>query len=300
LNAALLGLAREEVDACFDQIVAFADIGEFINQPIKTYSSGMQMRLAFAVSVCVKPDIIIIDEALAVGDMAFQQKCLQRLAELREMGVTVLMVSHDIMLIRNYCDHTIYLEAGQVKFAGDPETAGEYYVRDMHAERQGIANEREAIRWNSDKARGKLSFGVSRGRIIHVSIKGNRGGGQSFKQGESVVIEIHGETDLDVIFPEFVFQLRDSRGYVLYGIPSSIDKLTIVKEEGRNKILARLELSLILGEGRYAATVGLNERDGGSVFSFLDKVVSVVEFDVFHGPDKRSHGCIDLGGVWKK
>ena len=299
MNAAILGLSKEEIDDSFDQIVAFADIGEFIEQPLKTYSSGMQMRLAFAVSVCVDPEILVIDEALAVGDMAFQQKCFVRLAELREAGVTILMVSHDIMLIRNYCNQGIYLDGGRVKFVGDAETAGEYYVRDMHAERQGAVSEWGSLGWNSDETRGKLSFGSSRGRILHSYIEGRQSKDQSFKQGELVVIEIIGEIDVDVMHPEFIFQLRDARGYVLYGIPTTLDKLKIIKGDRQNQIFARLELVLILGEGNYAASVGLNSRDGASVVMVLDKVVSIFEFNVVQDFDKKSHGCVDLGGNWK-
>src|SRR5204863_7643038 len=104
MNASLLGLSRRATDALFPQIERFAEIGQFINQPVKTYSSGMYVRLAFAIAASVEPDILIIDEALAVGDAVFQHRCLRRLKELRERGATILFVSHDTAAVRALCD----------------------------------------------------------------------------------------------------------------------------------------------------------------------------------------------------
>jgi lipopolysaccharide transport system ATP-binding protein len=113
LNAAVLGFSKAEVDAKFDAIASFADIGEFIDQPVKTYSSGMLVRLAFAVQVQVEPDVLIVDEALAVGDALFQKRCYQRLDELRTKGVTLLFVSHDQESVRTLCDRALLLEHGK-------------------------------------------------------------------------------------------------------------------------------------------------------------------------------------------
>lgn len=129
LNASILGVAREEVAGKMDEILAFADIGEFIDQPVKTYSSGMMVRLAFAVSVCVNPDLLIVDEALSVGDIFFQQKCFDRLRLLQERGVSLLFVSHDMSAVRNLCDRCILLNKGDVVFDGLPEVAvSRYYA----------------------------------------------------------------------------------------------------------------------------------------------------------------------------
>jgi len=113
MNGAILGLNEAEIAARFDEIAAFADIGDFIEQPVKTYSSGMMVRLAFAVSVCVDPDILIIDEALAVGDMAFQYKCMKRLERLTQSGTTLLFVSHDLGTVKAFCQRAIYLVQGR-------------------------------------------------------------------------------------------------------------------------------------------------------------------------------------------
>jgi ABC-type polysaccharide/polyol phosphate transport system ATPase subunit len=129
LNGSIFGLSKAEMQAKFDEIAAFADIGDFIEQPVKTYSSGMMVRLAFAVGLAVQPDILIIDEALSVGDVFFQQKCFKKLHEVLESGVTLLFVSHDMEAVRNLCEQVILLDQGRINFLGAPdETVSRYYA----------------------------------------------------------------------------------------------------------------------------------------------------------------------------
>ena len=134
MSCALLGLGKEEVDNRFDDIAAFADIGDFIEQPVKTYSSGMFVRLAFAVNVISSPDIMVVDEALAVGDMNFQAKCMTALTRFQEQGGTVLFVSHDVGAIKSLCRQAVYLEHGQVISTGPAPEVAERYVRTMREE----------------------------------------------------------------------------------------------------------------------------------------------------------------------
>ncbi len=131
MNAAVLGLSREETDARFDDIAAFADIGQFIEQPVKTYSSGMYLRLAFAVNVMSTPEIMIVDEALAVGDMAFQAKCMTALTRLQDRGTTVLFVSHDISALKSLCSRGVLLEHGETQEIGPAGHVAERYIRKM-------------------------------------------------------------------------------------------------------------------------------------------------------------------------
>lgn len=119
LNAMILGLARAEIDARFDDIAAFADIGEFIDRPVKTYSSGMYVRLAFAVAINVDPDILIVDEALSVGDARFQAKCMKRIRTFQANGSTILFVSHDVTSVRMLCDRALWLDGGKLRMDGD-------------------------------------------------------------------------------------------------------------------------------------------------------------------------------------
>lgn len=129
LNASLLGLSRAETDAKFEEIAGFADIGEFIDQPVKTYSSGMLLRLAFAVQTAVDPKILIVDEALAVGDMFFQAKCMARLRRLMSDGVTILFVSHDIGTVRQLCSGAVFLNKGTVIDQGPVQRVTDHYQR---------------------------------------------------------------------------------------------------------------------------------------------------------------------------
>ena len=134
MNAAVLGLAAEEINARFDDIASFADIGDFIEQPVKTYSSGMFVRLAFAVNIMSTPEIMIVDEALAVGDMAFQAKCMTALNRIQDRGATVLFVSHDISALKSLCSRGVYLEHGIVQAIGPAGDVAELYVRKMREE----------------------------------------------------------------------------------------------------------------------------------------------------------------------
>lgn len=130
LNAAVLGLSRAEIDDRFDSIAAFAEIGDFMEQPVKTYSSGMMIRLAFAVAISVQPDILIVDEALSVGDLFFQQKCFKRVHEMLDKGVSLLFVSHDPAAVQNLCDQAVLLNEGEAVYQGAPEECtSRYYAR---------------------------------------------------------------------------------------------------------------------------------------------------------------------------
>lgn len=127
LNAGVLGLSKQEIDARFNDIVAFADIGDFLDQPVKTYSSGMYVRLAFSVVVHVDADILIVDEALSVGDMYFQAKCMEHMKQLMKSGVTVLFVSHDIGAVKALCNRAVYLDHGKVLLSGATDVVAEAY-----------------------------------------------------------------------------------------------------------------------------------------------------------------------------
>lgn len=129
MNASVLGLSKEEIDQRFDDIAAFADIGEFIEQPVKTYSSGMMVRLAFSVAINVDPEILIVDEALSVGDEAFQRKCFARIEEIKRVGGTILFVTHATQLVIEMCDQTVLLHHGRLVFGGNSHQAVNLYYR---------------------------------------------------------------------------------------------------------------------------------------------------------------------------
>lgn len=141
LNGAILGFSHEQIEQRFDEIAAFADIGAFIEQPVKLYSSGMLVRLAFAVQACVEPDILIVDEALAVGDVFFQQKCYRRIEELRTQGTTVLLVSHNLSDIRQLCERALFLNNGQIVYQGQAADTVAQYMLQEQTERVSLATE---------------------------------------------------------------------------------------------------------------------------------------------------------------
>ncbi|MEW5910191.1 MAG: ABC transporter ATP-binding protein [Thermodesulfobacteriota bacterium] len=133
LNSSILGLSREDTEKRLDRVISFADIGEFIHQPVKTYSSGMYIRLAFAIAVHIDPEILIIDEALAVGDIFFRQKCIQHMQEIMK-GCTKIIVSHDMQSVAKLCERVVVLDQGKMVFDGSPLKGIEYYTRIMHDE----------------------------------------------------------------------------------------------------------------------------------------------------------------------
>ncbi len=137
LNGAILGFSREEIDELYDDIIAFADIGDYVEQPVKTYSSGMYVRLAFAVQACIEPEILVIDEALSVGDVFFQQKCLGRMRELKERGTTLIFVSHDMGVVRELCENSLYLQKGKLMFCGPSYKAVQRYYNEDHRQEPG-------------------------------------------------------------------------------------------------------------------------------------------------------------------
>jgi len=146
VNASILGVSREETLARLDEIAAFADIGEFFDQPVKTYSSGMTVRLAFAIASCVNPDVLIVDEALAVGDEAFQRKCFARLDSLRDAGATVLFTSHNAQAIIRLCDRALLLDGGEKILEGYPNLVVNHYHRLMNLPAAEAAGLRQELR----------------------------------------------------------------------------------------------------------------------------------------------------------
>lgn len=154
LNASILGLSRKETEDRFDSIAAFAEIGHFMDQPVKTYSSGMYVRLAFAVAINVDPDILIIDEALSVGDEAFQRKCFARIEQIRASGATILFVSHGAQTIVQLCDRAILIDRGEKLLEGRPKTVVNHYQRLLSLGDEEVEAAREALRhvdgWAAD------------------------------------------------------------------------------------------------------------------------------------------------------
>ena len=172
LNASILGFGKEEIENKFDEIEAFADIGEFIDQPVKIYSSGMAVRLAFAVQANVEPDILILDEVIAVGDSYFQAKCMKRMTQLIEQGVTILFVTHGVDAVPQLCDRAIYLEAGNIKQIGSSISVVDAYLRDVRREQyaSGLIEDLHEEQSNRTVSAGENSISINKEEKIAGSL----------------------------------------------------------------------------------------------------------------------------------
>ncbi len=245
LNGAILGMRRDEVRRKFDDIVAFAEVERFIDTPVKRYSSGMYLRLAFAVAAHLEPEILIVDEVLAVGDAAFQKKCLGKMESVAGEGRTVLFVSHDMTNIAVLCDSVLLLEGGRVRMAGSPTAVIEEYMRQSVAARPSIA-------WDMDSAPGD-----ELARIVGVQASGRLAdGGDSFALQGSVSLTVEFVVTADGLRLNPVFLVKNALGTTVfstanYGEPQWGSKRY---QAGRYRAACRIPAHL-LNEGRYSADV---------------------------------------------
>jgi lipopolysaccharide transport system ATP-binding protein len=297
MNAALLGLSSSEIKSLYQEIIDFAGIGDFIYQPVKTYSSGMVVRLAFAISSYVNADILVVDEALSVGDAGFQAKCLERIERLMMQGTTVLLVTHDMQLIKRYCNRVIYIKKGKLAFDGNPEEGTEIYLaetKESESASSGIA------RASFIELKAKLAFSTSKGRINSAKLISETSTGTSVvvSQGRRLLLEIDAEITAEVENPRIQMTVRDSRGYNLFGFNNIYGGQTLEKTEGGN-IKVIFSFDALLQEGDYAVTVRLDDCNNTEQVNLIDKQVGIVDFKVT-APKKRFDAVIDLNGRCEK
>jgi lipopolysaccharide transport system ATP-binding protein len=296
LNASILGLTREETEARIDDILAFADIGEYVDQPVKTYSSGMGMRLAFAVIAHVDADILIIDEALAVGDAFFQQKCLRWLRQFRENG-TVLFCGHDTGAVMSLCQRALWLDEGRLKLEGTAKEVCEAYSASIHAQTMGlpervirIAKPRRSLaadkRDNTDKPASELpvaakrvlppapseqpaifdvrdesgEFGSGQAVIEKVTMAAEDGAPLTWIEGGepvSITVEISVKEDIEA--PIVGFHVKDRLGQPLFGDNTYLahaDRQIVLKRGQRISAHFSFDLPFI-ASGRYSITAAI-------------------------------------------
>lgn len=296
MNGAILGLSRQEIDARYEQIVEFAEIGAFIDQPVKTYSSGMYMRLAFAISVHVDADVLVVDEALSVGDAAFQFKCLHHLEQLLERGVTILLVTHDIQVVKGYCSRAIYLKDGTIEFQGDCEMAAELYIKDMRASQKAAAAGQIEMK-QSIAPQGGLRFGSDKGEILSVKIGRGDEDRPYFQSGERVWLEVSARISPTVERPRLAMVIRDLRGYNLFAFNNiTADSPLAPDENGR--VSGRFSFNCSLQAGDYSITIRLEDYLSDTLNVLLDKQLSAVTFKVLTR-EKTFDGVVDLGGAFE-
>ena len=289
MNASVLGLSNKEIDARFDDIVAFADIGQFIEQPVKTYSSGMMVRLAFAVIAHVDADILIIDEALAVGDAFFTQKCMRFLRDFMKTG-TVLFVSHDTGAIVNLCNKAVLLNHGEITKVGTPKELIELYLASLYAAEQQVVdvlteetilpanqvedkNEYRDIREtliNSSTLRNDIEvfqfkseeggFGTGEAKVKSVQLLEQNGMPLSWVVGgEDVILEIRCKAYKEIFRPIIGFQFKDRLGQVVFADNTFlVYKNNPIAIQTGSEIKARFEFRLpVLPSGDYSIGVAL-------------------------------------------
>ena len=288
LNAAVLGLTREETDARFDQIAAFADIGEFIEQPVSTYSSGMMIRLAFAVSISVEPDILIIDEALSVGDVFFQQKCFKRIHAILESGTTLLFVSHDIGAIQNLCSRAILLRNGQVTHEGSPETCWSRYFALGSDRRSSFQSHRRAPVDNGlieelrapTLANNILSTATSRhgdGRMAFTAIAlldEQNNPSTSFRLGETVRVCTILRANEEIEYVGAGVRLFDRMSNLIFACGNRQLGIHLPKLEQGTEVLICFQLTLSVDPADYTLTIDCSEPtdDGPNQGAFQDVI----------------------------
>jgi ABC-type polysaccharide/polyol phosphate transport system ATPase subunit len=280
LNASILGLRRKDVDLVFDDIVAFAELEDFIDAPIRTYSSGMYLRLGFAVSVHLDPDILVIDEVLAVGDARFVARCFDRIAALKKRGATIIVVTHDLETAGTLCDSGLYLERGTVKMMGDARDVIARYRADISRSQGG----------NVDRWEGGDVFGTGDVTIDKIWLQAGTSDGL-VATGSPFSVLLEATVHQAVEDPVFGITLRASDGTEVYATNTMWQRDQTGSYSAGERLLVRFELAGGLLPGRYLATVAAARHDGKVHY---DWHTDALTFDVI-GPFV-AHGFADLAG----
>lgn len=287
LNAAILGLTKEDIDARFDDIAAFADIGEFIEQPVKTYSSGMMVRLAFAVSVHVDANVLIVDEALSVGDAAFQYRCLDRLEKLARSGTTLLFVSHDISAVNAFCQRAVYLEAGCVKMMGMPDNVTDAYLADI---RQADRARHGMLAPVTPIGNATQAIGSDDAQIVSASFDGG-GALQRVDSGETIRFEVTVDLTNAINHPALVVILTDRK---LVAIGGKRVHLARSEASERMRIVIHVSLSPKLSPGHYFITLKLEDVQTEQLFRVVEWQSGALQVEVIGRDNERHYGIVDL------
>ncbi|MFS2197880.1 ABC transporter ATP-binding protein [Pseudomonas sp. Pseusp3] len=282
----LLGMQVEEIEALMPEIERFAEIGDAIDHPVRTYSSGMQMRLAFSVATARRPDILIVDEALSVGDAYFQHKSFDRIRGFRKAGTTLLIVSHDRSAIQSICDSAILLENGYMAMHDTPESVMDYYNA-LLAEREGQTVRQEAL------AGGQLSTisGTGEARILNVRLLDKHERAiDAAEVGQPVVLEVNVEVRQDIERLVLGFMIKDRLGQAMYGINTHRQDQALTDLQAGERVTYRFAFVMGLGKGNYSVALSLSRLD-----SHLDRNFEWRDYGlVFHVINNRQEdfvGC---------
>lgn len=277
--AGLMGFTVEQIDGVIGPIEAFAEIGHYFDQPVRMYSSGMQVRVAFAVATAFRPEILIVDEALSVGDLYFQHKCFERIREFRQQGTTLLIVSHDRDSILSLCDRAILLEAGRVLRDGPPEQVMDYYNALIADKEQATV---QVTRLDDGSMQTRSGSGEA--RIEEVTLCNARGESvDTLAVGEPVQLRIRASVERDI--PELVvgYVIKDRYGQAVYGTNTSYLDHTQHGLQAGESVEYRFAFEVALGAGSYSIALALHASESHVAKNYewrdLALVFSVVNLD---------------------
>jgi lipopolysaccharide transport system ATP-binding protein len=281
LNGAIQGLRRADIRQRFDEIVAFAELENAIDRPVRTYSSGMTMRLGFAIAAFLEADILLLDEVFAVGDEAFQRKCFGRIFGFKENGGTIVFVSHDAAAVERLCNRSVLLDAGRVAFDGPTRDAVARY-------RRALADETDP----AERGAGLREWGSGEATIASAALVGEEGSDRlQFLSGEPFALRVEVATTDGVPPPRLQLELRDDAGTLVAGEAVDLRSLGWTGGEPRE---VRFELgSLPLADGRFHLRLGLTDEGGERHYHWLD---DALVFVVYPGGGER--GVVRFAGSW--
>lgn len=285
----LLGMTAQEVTDYMPQIQAFAEIGEYIDSPVRVYSSGMQMRLAFSVATARRPDVLIVDEALSVGDAYFQHKSFDRIREFRKLGTTLLIVSHDKAAIQSICDRAILLDGGRLTKTGLPEEVMDYYNARL-AERENITIRQTVL------ADGKTqtSSGTGEATVADIALLDERGDQcEILDVGSAVTLQV--KVMVNAPIPRLVlgYMIKDRLGQVMYGTNTHIRSLPLEDVRTGELITYNFAFPLNLGVGSYSVATALVSSDTHFINNYEWRDLALV-FTITNITRDHFAGCVWL------
>lgn len=283
LNGSILGMSRSQISRAFDDIVEFAGIGAFIDQPVKNYSSGMYVRLGFSVAINVDPDILLVDEVLAVGDAMFQERCMEKFSDFRRSGKTVVIVSHAMSSMRTLCDHVAWLRNGRLLSAGPAAELVDNYVDDVHIQREDRPVQ-DSKRWGSGEA-----------TIVRTELLGTDGHATSrLYTDDYAVIRVHFHASQPIDRPVFGLALQTVEGVYAWAYHSRDGGFVPDRINGTGSVDLTIP-HLHLQAGTYDLDASIVDYTTTHTFDFVRQIL---RFDVVSGPSHESGGIVALGGQW--
>ncbi|HVV58036.1 MAG TPA: ABC transporter ATP-binding protein [Gaiellaceae bacterium] len=282
LNGSIHGLSRARVREAMDEIVAFSELEQFIDLPVRTYSSGMYMRLGFAVAAHIQADVLLLDEVFAVGDEQFQRKCFGKIAEFKQRGGTIVFVSHDAQAVERLCDRAVLLRQGRVEFDGETVEAIGAYRRLLAAD----ANPEEL-------EAGLREWGTGEARIVEQQLLDGDGDERTaFSPGEPLVVRLRVAAQPGLAPPRVSLELRDEGGLVLGSASAETRDLGWGADGGEFELRYRIE-RLPLADGRFHLRLALLDGEHGRLLHTLDDALRFLVY-----PSADTTGAILLDGTW--